>query len=186
MDLSSGCLNFCSARQAIERQMSATNINRRDLFRGTLQPAVGVNRPPWVSQASLVRCDSCEECVAACPEDILSLDSRGHPVVDFSNTGCTFCGDCANACPQDVFGSTSEPAWQAQLSVSQNCLLESGVSCQVCTDFCDYDALSFDLSCRPVGALKVEQDNCTGCGMCVGACPVTAISVEPANKRKTA
>ncbi|WP_162933089.1 ferredoxin-type protein NapF [Roseovarius sp. EL26] len=166
--------------------MSTTDINRRDLFRGALRPVKGVNLPPWVSPTSLARCDGCNDCVTACPEDILKLDDRGHPVVDFSNTGCTFCGDCANACPQDVFLHTSEPAWEVQLVVSDKCLLENGISCQLCTDFCDYDALSFDLSCRPVGALKVEQDSCTGCGMCIGACPVAALSLKPTGKRKAA
>ncbi|SLN12776.1 ferredoxin-type protein [Roseovarius albus] len=165
--------------------MPTSAISRRDLFRGAASKPKPVNRPPWVEQEALSRCTSCSDCVSACPEGILSLDDKHLPKVDFSSTGCTFCGDCAAACSEGVFGETEGPPWKVRLNVTNKCLLQSGITCQVCTDYCDANALRFDLSQRPVGALVIDNDNCTGCGMCVGACPVSAISVTPIASEET-
>ena len=161
--------------------MGARTLSRRDFFRnpGATAPDP-VPRPPWITDDSLARCTSCGDCVAACPENILTADEAGRPVVDFSSTGCTFCGDCAGACDADVFGDPAAPGWDAMIAVDGKCLLAKGISCQLCTDFCDHDALGFDVMARrPVGALVVTADNCTACGMCIGACPVGAISIQP-------
>lgn len=163
--------------------MTAPAINRRAFLRGATLPD---RLPPWVSAKALSHCTSCAECVAACPEEIISISRSGYPSVDFSHTGCTFCGACADACPEDVFGSTQDPAWDAEVRVSDDCLLKSGVSCQLCTDFCDAEALQFDLSIRPSGGLVIQLQDCTGCGMCVGACPTNAISVQPIQSRVAA
>ncbi|MEO3416655.1 ferredoxin-type protein NapF [Roseovarius sp. CAU 1744] len=161
-------------------------MNRREFLRGRPRSDPSPHRPPWVSAQSLLQCTSCNACVSACPESILALDGAGMPKVDFSNTGCTFCGDCATACTESVFDHEREPAWRVSLTISDGCLLTSGVSCQLCTDFCDTDALALDLSQRPVGALRIDQSRCTGCGMCIGACPVTAITLTPQTEREAA
>jgi len=45
------------------------------------------------------RCVSCGECVAACPEDAVTLTHSG-PVTD--STRCKQCGICARACPSEA------------------------------------------------------------------------------------
>lgn len=186
MGLRSGCHRSCLAHRAIESDMNADRITRRDFFRGATVPNIPKNRAPWIDYKALTQCTGCNDCVLACPEGILTLDEDQRPIVDFSTNGCTFCGDCAASCAQGVFGATSQPAWQVRLMISQKCLLAQGVSCEICTDFCDYDALWFDLSRSPAGALRMDQSNCTGCGMCVGACPVRALSLVPADQKDTA
>ncbi|MGR3616270.1 MAG: 4Fe-4S dicluster domain-containing protein [Paracoccaceae bacterium] len=57
-------------------------------------------------------------------------------------------------------------------------MLNAGIGCQVCTDSCPERALLFDLSVRPVGAIRVQAENCTGCGGCVASCPSNAISIQ--------
>lgn len=163
--------------------MTAPAINRRAFLRGATIPE---RLPPWVRSDALSKCSTCGDCATACPEDIISMSRSGYPSVDFTQTGCTFCGACAEACPEDVFGSQQEPAWDAQVSISEACLLKSGVSCQLCTDFCDAEALRFDLSIRPSGGLALQLQDCTGCGMCVGSCPTNAIAVQPIQNRAAA
>ncbi|MGC3937288.1 ferredoxin-type protein NapF [Roseobacter sp. EG26] len=175
----SGCRSFCSGLRAIEARMKPSGINRRQFLRGTPRPTELPLRPPWVTQLSLRSCTSCGDCVTACPEDILHLDADRKPAVDFTETGCTFCGECAEACTHEVFKVTDGPAWNADVIVSASCLLQSGVSCQLCTDFCDVEALRFDMNHPPVGTLRIDQETCTSCGMCVAACPTSAISLKP-------
>ena len=159
--------------------MSEQRFSRRDFFRATRKtPTPEVVRPPWTTPVSLGNCISCADCAAACPENIIAIGSDGLPFVSFDETGCTFCGECATACSKDVF-QTSQTAWQTVLSVSDSCLLARDVTCQICTDFCDTDALRFDLGKRPVGGLRLDPDACTGCGFCVGACPAQAITLSP-------
>ncbi len=54
------------------------------------------------------RCKGCENCVGACPKDILTLDndvinSKGfHPVSVTDEDECIACGNCAMMCPDLV------------------------------------------------------------------------------------
>ena len=159
--------------------MAVQEISRRDFFRRATAPEEdGRARPPWVSRQDLSRCTACGDCVSACPEDILKIDGKGRPFVDFSDAGCTFCGACAKACEAGVFGPAIGPGWRAAARVSDACLMKIGVACRVCTDFCDEEALRFDMSVRPSGALLIDAAACTGCGQCVGACPADAIAID--------
>lgn len=143
-----------------------------------------VLRPPWSDEASIrAACTSCGACLTACPEAILIEGPARTPVVSFAETGCTFCGDCAASCPEDVFRPVCDTPWSLRAGIGGGCLLHQGVSCRSCTDACEPRALRFDLRSGPVGAVHVE-DSCTGCGDCVGMCPVQAITItEPKRVR---
>lgn len=58
----------------------------------------------WIEVHELY-CKSCELCVSACPQHVLSLDSENltpkgyHPVI-LSADGCTGCAICALVCPE--------------------------------------------------------------------------------------
>lgn len=161
--------------------MDTESITRRDLFRGGARPdPVQIVRPPWSDEESIrSACTTCGKCIAACPEGILRADETRKPQVDFAAGGCTFCGDCAGACEEPVFDVGGSPPWHLGVDIGSGCLLKSGVACQLCTDFCDAGALTFNMSARPVGAIAINEDLCTGCGTCIAACPVTAISSAP-------
>lgn len=157
---------------------SRPSLSRRGLSRGAQQ------RPPWTSE-QLIRdgCDSCGKCIPACPEGILIAGPAGTPVLDFSLGECTFCAVCVHACPEadTVFTDLASGPWEAQggriAKVGDSCLLEAGVSCQLCTDSCDSEALRMDLSHRPVGRITMDDSACVACGACVQGCPEGAITI---------
>jgi ferredoxin-type protein NapF len=154
----------------------------------------GPQRPPWTSE-TLIRdgCDSCGKCIPACPEGILIPGPAGTPVLDFARGECTFCGVCAEACHAagTVFTAPEETPWEAQggrvARIGQGCILSAGISCQLCTDYCDNEALRMDLSHRPVGRITLDESACKACGACVQGCPEGAITIAaPALEKEAA
>lgn len=136
-------------------------------------------RPPWTDEAAIQqRCTGCGDCVSACPEAILIGGRDGGPIVSFDGGECTFCGACADSCQESVFDMAKAKPWPMTISINKGCLLNSGVTCQLCTDSCDASALEFDLRVRPNGAVVLDADACTGCGACIAMCPVTAIEID--------
>lgn len=153
-----------------------TSSPSRSAFLGRTAPM----RPPGTDETRIrAHCTSCGECIRACPEAILIPGPARTPVVDFSRGGCTFCNACSEACDEAVFDDRSEQPWGQIAVIGEGCLLTAGISCQTCTDACDAEALTFDLSVRPVGAVRIDASGCTGCGFCLSACPVSAIKISP-------
>lgn len=154
-------------------------LSRRALFSGKHGALI---RPPWTSETSIRNaCTGCGDCVAACPESILLNGPANTPVVSFENGECTFCEACVTACKEPVF-DLGKAAWAIQAEISDTCVLNIGISCRLCTDNCEVEALVFDLSQGRVGNVSVNRDLCNGCGACVAACTFSAISMtEPQN-----
>jgi electron transfer flavoprotein alpha subunit len=57
-------------------------------------------------------CIGCEQCVAVCPVDAITMDDSGIAVIDVEK--CTGCGKCVAVCPGDAIEMSGEEAAQAE------------------------------------------------------------------------
>lgn len=167
--------------------MSGLMSRRTLLTRRTESRAPSGPRPPWSIETFAAACDGCGACLASCPEHILVKGADGRPVVDFARGGCTFCGDCDTACvardgrpaaiDRKAFDGAGSLPVLARLGAA--CISIQGVTCRLCGDPCESRAIKF----RPLPGGRVlpeiADESCNGCGVCVSACPVGALSMAP-------
>lgn len=123
-------------------------------------------------------CVQCDDCVSACPEHIITFDRQGWPVVSLEASPCTFCGACAEACTTGALKPENLSDWPWRAQVTPGCLSMNGVSCRVCQDVCDSNAIGFKLLLGGRSEPAVDQEACTGCGACASACPANTIRFE--------
>ena len=160
--------------------MATAGASRRALF-GRLRGDGIQLRPPWSRADDLFTeaCNLCGACLRACPSGIIVPGRANYPIVDFTLGSCTFCAQCRDACESDCF--EPDPAhqpWALQAHVQKNCVEASGVTCRICQDKCAHGAILFQPLLGGCSQPSVLAERCTGCGACVGACPVRAISVD--------
>ncbi|WP_180888085.1 ferredoxin-type protein NapF [Ruegeria sp. THAF57] len=137
-------------------------------------------RPPGACVSGFAdACTKCAECVSACPEGLISMEPGGYPVFKPNDNPCTFCGECARACPTDALDieGLADWPWRAAVQAS-SCLSMNGVSCRICQDNCDQNALRFKLQTGGRAEPALDSYACNGCGSCVALCPVDAIMLE--------
>lgn len=157
------------------------NLARRGFLRGKLQTPTAQLRLPWVTQEQdfIEQCTRCNDCLTACPENILVKGDGGFPTVDFTKGECTFCQACVDVCTQPFFvDDKSVKAWPIHLTFLDNCLAKNSVLCQSCQDVCDTEAISFSYSAGSIPQPQISQSDCTGCGACVMPCPSQAIALN--------
>lgn len=157
----------------LDRRRRALLSGRPDRLR--LRP------PPARLEAQfLERCTRCDDCLRACPEQVLVRGEGGFPEFDPARGECTFCMACSDAClPAALDPLAARPwLWKVELEVQQ-CLASAGVHCQGCRDACSSRAIQFPMAAQPRPP-QISADRCTGCGACVGVCPGSALRLEAA------
>lgn len=165
---------------------------RRALLRGrivdvTAPHAPAVQRPPWAlhEEAFTARCVRCHACVDACPRHVIRAGDGGFPAMEFFRQGCDFCAGepaCEGACePQALNRAARQQAWPDwKIAVSDQCLARRQVECRSCGDACDARAIRFKPAPGGIAQMQLDRAACTGCGECVGVCPVGAVRMTHA------
>ena len=156
-------------------------ISRRQLFRGDLGGREVPRLPPWADAESefLQRCERCDDCARSCPESIIRVGDGGYPVIDFDLGACTFCAECLTVCRGRALRGDPDcdPPWTLKAVIASTCLAEQGVVCRSCGEVCDERAIRFRLRVGGAAQPQLETELCTGCGRCVGVCPVRAVAI---------
>jgi ferredoxin-type protein NapF len=155
-------------------------ITRRALF-DRLRGGVTALRPPWaIEEAAFTdRCHGCGDCIEACPVGLLAVGRGNLPIVDFAKGACTFCGACADACSKRCFvrDRAGVRPWGLTVRISAACIETRGVACRMCEAACDALAIRFRPRVGGGSAVSIDQENCSGCGACLGACPAGALAI---------
>lgn len=154
----------------------ATQSSRRGFLKGTFRPKELALRPPGALTAGFEeKCQDCAVCIDACPENIILADDQGRATIDFVRGSCSFCGVCAQACPTGALDPDLVSNWPWRANVTASCLAMNGVTCRTCQDVCDARAIRFQLQTGGRAQPVLDETACTGCGTCVGTCPVGAV-----------
>ena len=136
-------------------------------------------RPPYYEDISLFdkECLTCKEktCVTFCEEEIICIDEKGRPYLEFKNSGCTYCDSCASACSKEVLNLLNKKQIDAQFSIdTKTCLSWNETICSSCLDVCDKRAIKFFGMFRPI----IDISLCNSCGFCIAPCPSDAIAIK--------
>lgn len=184
-------INIKSARDPRSRMMNqlgasdpfprmSTFTARRQWMRGQFRP-VPPRRPPWArSEADFESaCTRCDDCIEACPTNVLRRGDGGFPEFVAQGDGCTFCGDCVSACAPGALRRERPDAqpWLQYAVVGGPCLASRDVLCLSCADVCESRALRLRPALGGIPKPEIDVLACSGCGACVSPCPVGAITL---------
>lgn len=137
-------------------------------------------------------CIRCGRCIEVCPYHcVLPLDVRdgvhaGTPVIEVRESPCYLCMKCPEVCPTGALTPLPMADTRMGLAVidKQTCAAWNDTAlCRTCYSVCPLrDVAIVYEEMLP----RIVDDACTGCGVCVNACPVVldddgrrAVSVEP-------
>src|SRR3546814_1458142 len=99
---------------------TAPSFSRRSFLRAQVAAEPAALRPPWTSSERLLACTACGDCIAACPQAILSPGRDGLPVLSFAARACTLCGRCADVCAEPVFTDRRGPAFRHVAAIDRS------------------------------------------------------------------
>ncbi len=162
-----------------------------DLGGRSLSSMLPVHRPPGaIDELQFLRgCTRCGDCIEACPYDaIVQAPDRlagiaGTPVIVADDSACLMCEDfpCISACEPGVLLATLPPIMGTAQITEHLCLAHHHTTCTVCSERCPVDGAITVTEGKPT----VNEDTCTGCGVCRYVCPApeNAILLMPAYSR---
>jgi len=146
-------------------------------------------RPPGAipEHQFLTTCTQCTDCQSACPYDAIRRlgpefgKSAGTPAIIPSESPCYLCEDmpCVSACQPlalQPIARTDAMMGTAVIDL-QACYVPQGQRCDYCVSRCPVSAqaIHFGEDKLPI----INEDGCTGCGVCDYICPANAITIRP-------
>ena len=154
-------------------------------------------RPPGaVSEAEFpAHCIRCGRCAEVCPYrsvkllDLAAGTDAGTPLIEAEVVPCYLCMECVTVCPSGALRPIEVEETRMGVAVidPSTCVTQLGtLLCRTCYNVCPLQDVAIDL---PAMEPEVIADGCTGCGICVHACPIDAedgkkaINVDPAGDR---
>ncbi|MCP3869962.1 MAG: ferredoxin-type protein NapF [Gammaproteobacteria bacterium] len=145
-------------------------------------------RPPWAIPENLFAdtCTRCGDCIPACPEGLITKGRGGFPVLDFKRGGCDFCRECVSSCQPRALTYdpvTDPPPWDLKATFLNSCLSLNSVVCRSCGEVCDTQAIRYELRTGGNALVILDQERCTGCGLCFAVCPNGSIKILPTGSR---
>jgi ferredoxin-type protein NapG len=134
----------------------------------------------------LAGCTRCGDCIQACPyQAIVKADMRlanvaGTPIIVADHMACQMCEDfpCIASCQPRVLRD-SIPVMMGTARITPHlCLAYHRTICTVCSERCPVENAIHMIAGRPI----VDEETCTGCGVCRHVCPApeNAVILMPA------
>jgi ferredoxin-type protein NapG len=143
------------------------------------------HRPPGAlpEKQFMETCSRCGQCERVCPAQCIRIDHSGRrgngvPFIDVDAMPCVLCDGlaCMQTCPSGALRKTpveeidmGTAVWNEHL-----CVRSRGVECTICIDNCPIGADALSLQDNRV---HVNEDHCTGCGVCQNKCPTNPKSI---------
>ncbi|MEE9327407.1 MAG: ferredoxin-type protein NapG [Cocleimonas sp.] len=142
-------------------------------------------------------CIKCGQCVTDCPYDTLKLATIeenipiGTPYFTPRDVPCYMCEDipCTRACPTGALSPTLTKIEDARMGLAvidmENCISYLGLRCEICHRVCPVQNKAITIEHHPRKTSKhsmfipiVHSSDCTGCGVCVEACPTDEEAIK--------
>ena len=138
-------------------------------------------------------CIRCGNCTSVCPTGILHPltdftlpESLLTPEVTYTDSYClTECNECGQACPSGAirrFQASEKKGHIMGIAMIrlEDCYLLRGKECNLCRQYCDYEAIRMVSSDQGFNPLpSVDETRCVGCGACQVVCPPRVIQTMP-------
>ena len=114
------------------------------------------------------------DCVAACPENAITICNG---LATVNTEVCVGCGICAKTCPKGVITIVPEKFNHHVLCINKDKGAETRkvcktgcIGCMKCQKTCEFGAITVVNN-----NATIDYSKCTNCGKCAEACPVKAI-----------
>ena len=143
------------------------------------------HRPPGAlpEKQFLETCSRCGQCERVCPAQCIRIDYSGNrgngaPFIDVDAMPCVLCDGlvCMHNCPSGALRPTplSEIDMGTAVWNENLCLRTTGGECTICIDRCPVGTVALELRDNRV---HVNEEGCTGCGVCQHDCPTHPKSI---------